>query len=471
MTFFDHTETSVSREEEQGQTLLRQALVRRRAGLAERLRQAGVQKSVLLFAGHAPSRNYPDNVYEFRASSHFLYFAGLPIEGAALLLEGARATLFVKRPTEADALWHGESASPDALKAQTAVDSVRFLDELEASVRAAGAPIEVPFSQKARSAALSAEEQAVADSVIALRLVQDEHAVWELRRAASVTVRAHQAGMAATSKGTRISVVRAAMEREILAANFQNAYGSIVTTHGEVLHTHDRSGICGAQDLLLADVGAETDLGFAADVTRTWPVSGRFSPSQRTLYDLVLSAQQAAIAKVAPGVRYRDVHFAACRVLLAGLKDVGLFVGEIDGLLERGAHALFFPHGIGHLFGLDVHDMEDLGDRAGYAPGRTRSEQFGLCYLRLDRDLAPGNAVTIEPGLYFVPAILNSERLLAPFRADVRPDRLAAFSDVRGIRIEDDVLVTKTGCEVLTRGLGKTAAEVEAMVGAASSAS
>jgi len=446
--------------------LLGRALKRRRSALSQVLATRLGGRPLLVSAGRAPSRNYPDNVYEFRASSHFLYLAGLPIEGAALLLHDGKATLFVHRSTEADALWHGETASLESLREATAVDSVRYLDELDSLAAGFSGLLHLPL----RSAEPTAEDVVLIDALITLRLRHDDHAVAELRRAAAVTVRAHRAGMAITRPGVRVSVVRAAMEREIIAENFTNAYGSIVTTCGEVLHTHDRSGTCGASDLLLADVGAESDLGWASDVTRTWPTGGCFSPSQRALYELVLESQLAAIAAVKPGTRYRDIHLVACRVLVRGLRDAGLLVGEVDGLLERGAHALFFPHGIGHLLGLDVHDMEDFGDRAGYAPGRQRSAQFGLCYLRLDRDLQPGMAVTIEPGLYLVPAILRSERLLAPLRGDFRPDKLAQFADVRGIRIEDDVLVTETGSELLTAQLGKTPDEVEVMCGTTSAA-
>jgi Xaa-Pro aminopeptidase len=445
---------------------LASALVRRRGALLGLLANRLSDRPLLVLAGQPPARNYPDNTYEFRASSHFLYLAGLPMEGAALLLHRGQSTLFVHRSTEADALWHGETASPESLQVTTGVDAVRYLDELEGVTGALSGLLRLPL----RSSVATAEEQVLLDALIELRLCHDDHAVSEMRRAAAVTVRAHRAGMAVTRPGVRVSVIRAAMEREILAENFTNAYGSIVTTCGEVLHTHDRSGTCGPSDLLLADVGAESDLGWASDVTRTWPTGGRFTPSQRAMYELVLASQLAAIAAVRPGARYRDIHLVACRVLVAGLRDVGLLAGEVDGLLERGAHALFFPHGIGHLLGLDVHDMEDFGDRAGYAPGRQRSQQFGLCYLRLDRDLQPGMAVTIEPGIYFVPAILRSERLLAPLRGDFRPDKLGQFADVRGIRIEDDVLVTATGHEVLTAQLGKRPDEVEAMVSSASSA-
>lgn len=431
-------------------------LARRRSELSRLLGGA----PVLLSSGRAPSRNYPANTYDFRAGSHFLYLVGLPLEDAAILLQKGRSTLFVPPPAEDDALWHGVLPSLAELKERCGVDEVRPMDELS------GTLAELPsFGRLPLSPDPGAHDEALAAAMIELRLRHDDYAVAEMKRAAAVTAEAHAAGMRATRVGGTVSAVRAAMEERVLAANFTMAYGPIVTTRGEVLHNHDRSGPLGAGDLLLADVGSETDTGWASDVTRTWPVSGRFSPSQRALYDLVLASQLAAIESVRPGARYRDVHLTACRVLCQGLVDEGLLSGSVEGLVERGAHALFFPHGVGHLLGLDVHDMEDLGDRAGYAPGRTRSPQFGLAYLRLDRDLSPGMAVTIEPGLYFVPAILQGSRFTEPFADCFHPERLARFADVRGIRIEDDVLVTASGREVLTAAIPKTAAAVEAAVG------
>jgi Xaa-Pro aminopeptidase len=245
-------------------------------------------------------------------------------------------------------------------------------------------------------------------------------------------------------------------------------YESIVTVHGETLHNTAYHNELVEGELLLADLGGE-HLGWASDVTRTWPVSGSFSPSQRAFYDIVLQAEEDAIALVRPGVRYRDLHMRAALTIARGLVDEGILRGDPETLVERGAHALFFPHGIGHLLGLDVHDMEDLGDRAGYAPGRKRSEQFGLAYLRLDRDLVPGMVVTVEPGLYMVPAILENERLCGPFDRDKTLDRgkLERFTDVRGIRIEDDILCTADGADVLTAAVPKKAAEVESHAGAA----
>jgi Xaa-Pro aminopeptidase len=270
--------------------------------------------------------------------------------------------------------------------------------------------------------------------------------------------------MKATRPGLRESEVRAAMEAALIARGMTVAYGSIVTVHGEVLHNEHHHHQLGERDLLLADVGAETAGGWAGDVTRTWPVSGRYSATQRDLYDVVLAAQRATIAAVRPGARYLELHRLAARTLAEGLVALGILKGDPAELVADGVVYLLFPHGIGHLLGLDVHDMEDLGDRAGYAPGRNRAGDFGVRYLRLDRDLAPGMAVTIEPGLYLVPAILEDPKLAA--RAGDRLDRarLAQFNDVRGIRIEDDVLVTATGHEVLTAAIPKDRTAIESVM-------
>jgi Xaa-Pro aminopeptidase len=282
-----------------------------------------------------------------------------------------------------------------------------------------------------------------------------------LRKAAAVTVAAHKAGIAATSKAKLEAEVRAAMEAVIIGENMTTSYNSIVTVHGEVLHNEHYHHPLQPGDLILADVGAETAMGWAADVTRTWPVSGKFSSTQRDIYDVVLAAHDACIAKIRPGVEYGDIHLLAATVIAEGLVDLGILQGNPADLVEMDAHALFFPHGIGHLLGLDVHDMEDLGDLAGYEEGRTRSDRFGLGYLRLNRLLRPGMLVTIEPGFYQVPAILNDPNVRSKYENIVNWQRLSEFTDVRGIRIEDDVLVTESGSEVLTDALPNQAIAIE----------
>jgi Xaa-Pro aminopeptidase len=443
----------------------------RRAKLARAL---GDQPA-LVASGVARPRNYAANIYPFRAQSHFLYLFGLPLRGAFGLYEGGRWSLYAPPPDRDAALWHGPEPTLDELGERMGLP-VRPLGELP-SVLAGKSAATLPASdletcetqaslvdRPVRPGALAAIDEPLADALIELRLRHDPAAIAQLRKAAQATAAAHAAGMAATRPGQRESVVRAAMEASLIARGMTVAYGSIVTVHGEVLHSETHHRVCRAGDLLLADVGAETTEGWAGDVTRTWPVSGTYSPTQRAMYEVVLRAQQATIAAVRPGVRYRDLHRLAGRTLAEGLVGLGILRGDPAELEADGVVYQLFPHGIGHLLGLDVHDMEDLGDRAGYLRGRTRPGEFGVRYLRLDRDLSPGMAITIEPGIYLVPGILQDPELSA--RAGDRIDRaaLARFQDVRGIRIEDDVLVTEGGSEILTAVIPKHPAAVEAAV-------
>jgi Xaa-Pro aminopeptidase len=447
----------------------RAACERRRAALAARLGS----RPALLATGSPRPRNYAANQYAFRASSHFLYFFGAPLRSGAAFYDGAAWTLYLPEPGPDDALWEGAQPSFDEI-AEAVGCPVRALARLAASVRGrAVATLPAPdletcaeqsrlLGREIRRGVLDVLDAPLADAVIELRLVHDDAAVAELRRAAAATAAAHAAGPRVTRPGVTEALVQATMEAQLTARGMGCAYPSIVTVHGEVLHNERHDNTLAAGDLLLADVGAETAGGWAGDVTRTWPVSGRFSSQQRDLYQVVLSAQRQAIAAVAPGVRYRNVHLLACQALAGGLVDLGVLRGNPIELVADGVLALLFPHGVGHLLGLDVHDMEDLGDRAGYAPGRTRATEFGLRFLRLDRDLAPGMAVTIEPGLYLAPAILDDPTLSKVAAGRLDRARLAAFKDVRGIRIEDDVLVTATGAEILTAAIPKSPDDVEA---------
>jgi Xaa-Pro aminopeptidase len=426
---------------------------------------------VVLAAGEPRARNFRAWAYPFRAGSHFLYFVARSLPGAYLYLEGDRAELFVPPAEDDHALWFGPVPSYDALAAATGVDAVRPVGEL-ASVPGLRGAATLPPQEEATAARLAellgrpvrahggeaageaGPDVALAEALIGRRLEHDEAAVAQLRAAAAATADAHAAGRAACRPGVREAEVRAHMELGMARHGMVPAYVPIVTVHGEVLHHEAYDGVLAAGDLLLADVGAETPEGWACDVTRTWAVGEAMSAAQRDAYEVVARAQREAIALVRPGARYRDVHRRARRQITAGLVELGLLRGDVDELDARGAGELFFPHGLGHLLGLDVHDMEDLGDRAGYAPGRARSGRFGECYLRLDRDLRPGMAVTIEPGIYFVPALLEGPRA-EPFRDALDRAALARFADVRGIRIEDVVLVTPSGGEVLTAAVPK----------------
>ncbi|MBH8565114.1 aminopeptidase P family protein [Nostoc sp. CENA67] len=428
----------------------------------------------ILWSGGSSPRNFPANLFPFRPSSHFLYFAGLQLPNVAIRLEAGKLELFMDDPKPSSALWHGEMPNRDEIAQTIGADATKPMSELEFSVEdAATIAVQDAATWTQQSQLLNrwvlpqnppqGIDLELAKAIVSLRLTHDEGALTELRKAAAVTVAAHKAGMAATPQAKLEAEVRAAMEGVIIAHNMTTSYNSIVTVHGEVLHNEQYHHRLQPGDLLLADVGAETETGWAGDVTRTWPVSGKFSPTQKEIYNLVLAAHDACIAKIRPGVEYGDIHLLAATVIAQGLVDLGIFQGNAEDLVEMDAHALFFPHGIGHLLGLDVHDMEDVGDLAGYEEGRQRSDRFGLSYLRLNRPLRPGMLVTIEPGFYQVPAILNDVNLRAKYENIVNWERLSQFSDVRGIRIEDDVLVTTTGSEVLTAALPNDADTVETL--------
>ena len=430
---------------------------------------------VILWSGSNNPRNFPANLLPFRASSHFLYFAGLPLSKAAIRLEAGKLELFIDDPSPSSALWHGETPTREEIAQKIGADVARPMAELESWVEdAATLAVQDAATWTQQSQLLNRWvlpqsppqeiDLELAKAIVSLRLTHDDTALTQLRKAAAVTVEAHKVGMAATPKAKLEAEVRAAMEGVIIAHNMTTSYNSIVTVHGEVLHNEHYHHPLQPGDLLLADVGAETQMGWAGDVTRTWPVSGKFSSTQRDIYNVVLAAHDACIAKIHPGVEYGDIHLLAATVIAEGLVELGILQGNPQDLVEMDAHALFFPHGIGHLLGLDVHDMEDLGDLAGYEEGRERSDRFGLGYLRLNRPLRPGMLVTIEPGFYQVPAIFNDANVRSKYQNVVNWQRLSEFADVRGIRIEDDVLVTELGSEVLTAALPNDASAVENLV-------
>ncbi len=452
------------------------AHAQRRAALAARI------DGPVLLMGNAPiARNIPMNRLPFRQDSTFLYFTGCTDPDAALLLDDNGATLFLTPPAADDALWHGHATPISETGGALGFDRVRPLDELEATVRALPArprtlAVSAP-SACARAAALAGVplsfgrqhgDATLVAAVIEMRRQLSAVELEQMRAAAAVTTAAHHAAMGATVPGRLEREIGAIFDGVIAAGGMVPAYDSIVTVRGEILHNHHRGNRLESGQLMLLDGGAESATGYATDVTRTWPVSGRFTLRQRGAYEAVLAAQEAAIARCTVGTRYRDIHLEASRVLAQWLLDEGLLRDTTaETAVERGAHALFFPHGVGHLLGMDVHDLENFGDLPAYPPGRSRADQFGLGYLRLDRDLEPGNVVTIEPGFYVVPAILADASLTAPLADIVDLDRARSWEGFGGIRIEDDVHITADGPDVLTEAIPKTVAHVEAVVGSA----
>ena len=417
---------------------------------------------ILLWAGGPISRNFRANSFPYRASSHFLYFAGQPLMNAVLALDDGQVTLYWDEPPSSAALWHGATPTANEIAIAFQVENVLPLSALShwsdkkfATIRSQD--IQSRMMQKELgfkfSKSIQDEEKNLAEAIIHLRLNHDEDAIAEIKKAIAVTVKGHHAGMKATSPLGSEAQVRAAIESTFMAHHMSSAYGSIVTTHGEVLHNQTYPHPFQSGDLLLVDAGAETELGWAADVTRTWPVSGKFSSTQKDIYDVVLAAHDACIDAMMPGIEYRDIHLLGSKIIAEGLKSLGILTGTIENLLELNIQSYFFPHGIGHVLGLDVHDMEDLGDLAGYASGRVRSDRMGLEFLRLDRPLQENMVVTIEPGFYQIPGLLKQLEEHPQKKSCINWDQLSTFEDVRGIRIEDDIQVTSTGSLCLTKAL------------------
>ena len=451
---------------------------------------ATIDTPVLLMAGGWLSRNYPANWHPFRADSTFLFFFPAAEPNAAALFDpkDRSVTLFLEERTPTDALWHGAVPSFAELKKSLGVDAVMNRSDLamvvkkkvgKRAVRSLG--VADPRTT-AEAAAITGElldfhdvrRIGDADLLLAIARLRNHKSAEELaemRAAAVVTREAHTLAMAKTRAGIREQELVGAVVGTFVKHGCVEAYNTILSVRGEVLHNHAHGNLLLEGDLVLLDAGAERPSGYCADVTRTWPVGGQFTPESRELYDIVLDAEKAAIAAVKPGVRYRDIHLHAARVLADGLVQMRLMHGDPDELVANGAHAMFFPHGVGHLLGLDVHDMEAFGDLIGYAKGRTRSQQFGTGYLRLDQDLAPGMCVTIEPGIYFVPAILHDAKFRKQFKGQVDFARAEQFLDVNsgrgfgGIRIEDDVVCTESGHEVLSASIPKERLAIEALVG------
>jgi Xaa-Pro aminopeptidase len=440
------------------------------------------EDGLLLFLGNNESpMNYADNCYPFRQDSSFLYYFGLnqPELAAVIDVDEGHSILFGDELTIDHIVWMGdlptvaeraESAGVtdtrpraelvEVVKGAVAAGrSVRFLPPYRAdnSILLSGL-LGLPVTGLADGASLD-----LVRAVIDQRAYKTDDEVAEIEKAVDTSVDMHEAAMRMARPGMLESEIAAEVERIAVAAGGRISFPVIATIHGETLHNHSHGNTLSEGDLFLLDCGAETAMGYAGDLSSTFPVSPRFDQRQFEIYELQLAAHKAAVDKLAPGVPNREVHFAAARVITEGMKDLGLMRGNTDDALEVGAHAMFFPCGVGHMMGLDVHDMEDLGEVwVGY-DGEPKSTQFGLKSLRLARKLEPGFVLTIEPGIYFIPHLMDLWRSEGHNTEFLDFDAMDAWRDFGGVRNEEDYLITSDGARRLGRAKPMSVAEVQAL--------
>lgn len=455
----------------------------RRQRLRTLLRERFAARGLVVFPGHGEApMNYLHNTYPFRQDSSFLYFFGLqqPERCGVLDLDADEDTLYGDDPDLFSIVWTGPLPSVAELGAQVGVHGTASLQTLaqrlgEATHRGRSVHYLSPYRGETVlwwaqalgcdvAQARAGWSVALTDAVVALREIKGPEEIAEMERALAVCADMHHTAMRATRPGVVEREVVGAMEGLMREHDWQLAYPVIFSRHGEVLHNHAHDQRLQSGDLVVNDTGCSSALGYASDITRTLPVGGRFSTLQRELYDAVLAAQQGAIARLRAGVDFVDLHRHAVGVLVDALRGHGVFRGATQDIVQRGAYAIVFQCGLGHQIGLDVHDMEGLGeDRVGYGDTHQRSALFGLRSLRLAKTLRAGMVVTVEPGLYFIPHQQQQWRAQGLFTDCIDYDALAALSaQVRGIRIEDDVLVTDTGSRVLGPHIARSADEVEA---------
>ncbi|OQY02353.1 MAG: Xaa-Pro aminopeptidase [Bacteroidetes bacterium 4572_117] len=430
------------------------------------------------------SFNYPANTYHFRQDSTFLYFFGLnqPDLAAVIDVDSGKDYLFGNDVDMDDIIWMGPQPSMKDRGAKVGLENTAPLAKLSEILLGAinkGQKIHILPTYRGDTVIqianlLNINHNKVADlvsdelikAVVLLREIKDEYEIAEIEKAVGVAYEMHTTAMKMAMPGTIEQEIAGKIEGISMSGGGPVSFPIILSVHGETLHNHHHNNVLEIGQMMVTDSGSETLMGYASDITRTVPVGGKFNKRQKEIYEIVLKANTEVIENCKPGVLYRDMHFLAAKTIVAGLKKLGLMKGNIDDAVAQGAHALFMPHGLGHQMGLDVHDMEGLGeDNVGYDDEIKRSNQFGLAFLRLGKKLKKGFVITDEPGIYFIPALIDLWKSENKFTEFINYDKLESYKDFGGIRIEDDLLITDTGCRVLGKPIPKTIAEIENTMG------
>ena len=452
--------------------------VKRRRALVEGM-AARDARGIAVFLGNVDAAaNYRGNDYKFRQDSNFLYYWGIdePCFAAVLDLESGEECLYGNDVDIDDIIWMGPQpsvASKGALIGCASTAPFAEFDKAVASAVAAGRPVHflpparyynqyklaeltgIPAAAVRKVAPMDVDggrhaSEELVKSVVAQRLVKEQCEIEELDKAAEIGYLMHTEARRGCKPGVLEQEIVGRMEAVTYSKGWGPSFTTILSQNGETLHNHSHHQIITPGRLLVVDAGAESNTHYASDFTRTYPCSGKFTTRQREIYDIVESANEHAYSLTKPGTTYWDVHYATARHLLEGLKELDLVRGDVDEMLPLGISGLFMPHGLGHNMGMDVHDMEDLGENyVGYAEDQKRHPLLGLGNLRMARRLEPGHVVTDEPGIYFIPALIEQWKCEGTDKGFVNYEKLAGYYDFGGIRLEDDVLVTADGARRL----------------------
>ncbi len=440
-----------------------------------------VSSGVVLILGNQDAAfNYPANIYHFRQDSSFSYFFGLnhPNLAGIIDIEENKDYLFGNDVDMDDIIWMGpqESIKDQALLVGIEnTDPMNKLDDFLKTATSSGRKIHflppyrgesliqmegllgIPHSQINEKVS-----EELIKAIVALRSIKDEYEIAEIEKMVDVAYEMHTVAMKMAMPGVIEREIAGRMEGIALAGGGPVSFPIILSINGQTLHNHYHGNMLKEGRMMVSDAGAESELLYSSDITRTVPVGGVFNQRQKEIYQIVLDANIKSIEAIKPGITYRSVHFVAAKIIASGLMDLGLMKGDVDEAVRQGAHAMFFPHGLGHMMGMDVHDMEGLGENyVGYDEETTRSDQFGTAFLRLGRKLQPGFVLTSEPGIYFIPALIDQWRDEGKFTDFINYDKVESYKDFGGIRVEDDILVTDKSYRVLGKHIPKTISEIE----------
>jgi Xaa-Pro aminopeptidase len=454
--------------------------VKRREELRKKMKTG-----LALFIGNVEAPlNYPANTYHFRQDSDFLYYFGIDLPGFAGLLDfdSGKDKIFGNDIDMDDIIWMGPQPTVKELALKCGITDTAPMAKLEESLTVAiskrrkvhflppyRGETKMILGSLLRENPCQMKTLASVDlikAVVSMRSVKEKVEIEEIERAVDIAYEMHVMAMKMCKPGVREQDIFGTLEGIALAKGGGTAFPIILSINGQTLHNHAHGNLLKKGRMMVTDAGAETNLHYSSDITRTTPVGGKFSEIQKDIYEIVFKTNTEAIKATRPGISNRDLHLMACKNLVSGLKELGLMKGDTDEAVVAGAHALFMPHGLGHMMGLDVHDMEALGENyIGYNDEVKRSEQFGLAFLRFALPYKPGHIFTIEPGCYFIPELIEKWRSENKFTEFINYNKIEKYMSIGGIRIEDNVLITDKGHKLLGKPIPKTIKEIESICG------